>query len=128
MSRGGARPGAGRKPGGALKKPPAAVAVARAEVKKVLAAGKSPLAVLCELAADENRDPVLRVQAAAAVCPFLYPRLSASVVADVSDKVDRPSAQALLSKLSASFARLAAPPETIDIEAAPLTIEHQPPG
>ena len=118
MPRGGKRPGAGRKPGGARAKPPGPVTLARAEVAKVLKAAKSPMAVLCEIAADDNRDPTLRVQAAAAVCPFLYPRLSAAVVADVSEKVDRPTTQALLSRLSQQFARLAAP-QTIDALPAP---------
>jgi hypothetical protein len=114
VPRGGARAGAGRKPGGLRAKPRETIALARAEVRKVLSAAKSPMAVLCEIAADESRDAVLRVQAAAAVCPFLYPRLSASVVADVSPTLDRPTTAALLSKLSQQFARLSAPGETID--------------
>jgi hypothetical protein len=133
MPRGGARPGAGRKPGAAWaeKKPPAAREIARAEVAKVLASSKSPLAILCEIAADETRDPILRVQAATAVCPFLYPRLSAAVVADMTPpKEDRPTTQALLGKLSAAFGRLAAPeaePVAIDAECEPVpeAIEHE---
>ena len=131
MPRGGKRPGAGRKPGGARAKPPEVIAVARAEVKRVLATAKSPLAVLCEVAADETRDIALRMQAAASVLPFLYPRLSAAVVADVSPpKDDRPSTQALLGKLSAAFGRLAAPEpeaEAIDVEFDPIpAIESDP--
>jgi hypothetical protein len=52
MPRGGARPGAGRKPGGARAKPRETIQLAREEVKRVLAAAKSPLAVLCEIAAQ----------------------------------------------------------------------------
>jgi hypothetical protein len=120
MPKGGARPGAGRKPGGATVKPRETIQLARTEVKRILATAKSPLAVLCELSANEELDASLRIQAASAVLPFIYPRLSASVVADVSKEVSRPTQAALLQKLSAQFARLSAPteePPTIDVVA-----------
>jgi hypothetical protein len=115
MPRGGARPGAGRKAGGVQTKPRETIALAREEVRKVLKTAKSPMAVLIEIAADETRDPVLRVQAASAALPFMMPRLSASVVADVSPKLDRPTNDALLDKLSRQFARLLPQGETIDV-------------
>ena len=115
MPRGGARPGAGRKAGGVQAKPRETIAVAREEVRKVLKTTKNPLAVLVEIAADESKDPTLRVQAAAAALPFMMPRLSASVVADVSPKLDRPTNDALLEKLSRQFARLLPQGETIDV-------------
>jgi hypothetical protein len=114
VPRGGKRVGAGRKPGGLRAKPPGPIETARAEVRKALSGAKSPMAVLCSIAADESLDVVLRVQAAAAVCPFLYPRLSASVTADVTGKVSRPTTAALMDRLSRQFARLADPGETID--------------
>jgi hypothetical protein len=124
--RGGKRPGAGRKPGGVRTKPAEIVDLARKEVTLLLKHAQSPMAVLCEIAADENRDPSLRVQAAAAVMPYIYPRLSASVVADVSKSVDRPTQSALISKLNAQFARLSAPAETVEVlapEREPETID-----
>jgi hypothetical protein len=119
MPRGGARPGAGRKPGGERAKPPGPVAIAREEVRKVLRAGQSPISVLCEIAADETRAPELRVQAAAAALPFLMPRLTASVVADVSDRVGRPTTKALVDRLASAFGRLAQsdPPKLIEADA-----------
>lgn len=122
MAWGGKRVGAGRKPGGERRKAPGPVAIARAEVEKVLASAKSPMAVLCEIAADETKDPQLRVQAASAICPYLYPRLNASVTADVSPKLDRPTTAALMDKLSQQFARLAPPGRVIELLPEPERI------
>lgn len=107
MPRGGARPGAGRKPGGERAKPPGPIEVARAEVRRVLTTSESPLAILTEIAANPDVDISLRVQAAIGVAPYLYPRLSASIVANASDKVDRPTTKALVDRLATAFGRLA---------------------
>jgi hypothetical protein len=58
--------------------------MAKARVREVLTTAQDPLAVLVEMAADTANDPQLRVQAATAACPFIYPRLSAGVVANVA--------------------------------------------
>ena len=82
---GGKRPGAGRKSGdawkGASPRDPAVRSLARARVKQVLSEAQDPLSVLTEIAANATLEPQLRVQAATAACPFIYPRLSAAVVA-----------------------------------------------
>ena len=64
--------------------------MAKARVREVLTTAQDPLAVLVELAANNEVDPQLRVQAATAACPFIYPRLSAAVVANLAapDKGD----------------------------------------
>ncbi len=85
MPVGGKRAGAGRKAGAAWasKKPASVRDMAKARVREVLTTAQDPLAVLVEIAASNDADPQLRVQAATAACPFIYPRLSAAVVANL---------------------------------------------
>ena len=73
-----------------------------------------PLAVLVEIAANVDAEPTLRVQAAAHACPYLYPRLSAAVVAQVPASQQHESA-ALVDRIMGKLARF-----------VPVTIEGEP--
>ena len=120
MPVGGKRPGAGRKPGAAwhTKKPAPIRDMASARVREVLTTAQDPLSVLVEIAADRELDVQLRVQAATAACPFMFPRLSASVVA-TAPATARDDTAGLVDRLMHRFARLAPPMVTIDAEAQP---------
>jgi hypothetical protein len=126
MPVGGKRPGAGRKPGAAWKgknpRPEAVRAMAKKRVQEVLTSAKDPLSVLVEIAADEGRDVQLRVQAATAACPFMFPRLSAAVVA-TAPAAARDDTANLVERLMQRFNRLAPPPVTIDAQAEPAQQE-----
>ena len=119
MPVGGKRPGAGRKPGAAWhsRKPEPIRDMAKQRVREVLTTAQDPLSVLVEIAADAGNDPSLRVQAASAACPFMFPRLSAAVVAN-APATARDDTGALVERLMNRFQRLAAPPMTIEAEPA----------
>lgn len=120
MPRGGRRAGAGRKSGDAWasKAPEPVRALARAKVQEILTSERDPLDVLVRLAFDEEQDPTLRVQAAAAAMPYLRPRLSAMVAMNVpAGGAGQVDAQQLLQCLNERLARLA-PPVTLDAEPA----------
>ena len=117
MPRGGARKGAGRKSGDAWKetRPVAVRDMAKARVREVLTTAQDPLAVLVEMAADHSVEPALRIQAAHAACPFIYPRLSAAVVAtSTPDNSSKHDHQALVDRVLGKIARLAPPAPMIE--------------
>lgn len=68
MPRGGARPGAGRKKGGANKLTQEAVA-------KAQAGGKMPLDYLLEIMRDAGEDAARRIDAAKAAAPYCHAKL-----------------------------------------------------
>jgi hypothetical protein len=86
-------------------------------VREVLTTAQDPLSVLVDIAADTEQDPQLRVQAATAACPFMFPRLSASVVATAPASA-RDDTAGLVDRLMHRFAKLAPPTQTIEGEAA----------
>ena len=69
MAKGGARPGAGRKPGVPNKD-------TRELQAKVAASGIMPLDYMLKLMRDSKQDEGLRFQAAKAAAPYLHPTLS----------------------------------------------------
>jgi hypothetical protein len=80
MSRGGARVGAGRKPGAATRMNEEARAAA-------LESGISPLDYMLGLLRDEGEDKLVRFEAAKAAAPYVHARLNstdATVKADIS--------------------------------------------
>jgi hypothetical protein len=82
MANGGARPGAGRKPG-------AATAMNEEARKRALEGGMSPLEYLLGVMRDTNQDAARRLDAAKAAAPYVHARLaSAEIKADVSAKID----------------------------------------
>lgn len=117
---GGKRPGAGRKAGDAWKgqdpAPPDLRGMARARVREVLTTSNDPIAVLIEIANDSSVDVQTRVTAAIGAAPFMFPRLSASVVATAPINAKEDTAH-LIERLSQRFARLVPPAPTIDAEA-----------
>lgn len=117
MARGGARVGAGRKGGAAWsgKKPRCIRDMASSRVRQVLDTANDPLAILVEIANDEEVDVALRVQAASAAAPYMFPRLSASVVA-TAPATARDDTAGLVDRLMNRFARLAPPVPTIEGE------------
>lgn len=123
MPSGGKRPGAGRKPGkawdGVTPRPPDIRTMARSRVREILTTAQDPLAVLVEIANDAEVDVQVRVQAATAAAPFMFPRLSAMVVA-TAPATAKDETAGLVERLMQRFARLAPPVRTI--EAEPVTI------
>ena len=122
MPVGGKRPGAGRKPGAAWKgsKPrsEAMRTAARSTVLKIIQGENDPLTVLCSICADETVDIPLRIQAGHAVAPFLFPRLSAAVIATAPLTAKEDTAL-LIERLSARFGKMLLPSvEPIDGEAS----------
>lgn len=69
MAHGGARPGAGRKPGSANTKTREIADAAAAE-------GVTPLEYMLGILRDENAEPDKRYQAAKDAAPYMHPRLS----------------------------------------------------
>ena len=67
---GGARPGAGRKPGSKNKR-------TRKNIDEAAAAGQSPVEYLLEVMRDPTAEPHRRDQAARDVCPYVHPKLMA---------------------------------------------------
>lgn len=69
MSKGGARPGAGRKPGVPNKR--------TAEITEAIeASGLTPLAYLTSLYRDESNETAIRFEAAKAAAPYVHARLA----------------------------------------------------
>jgi hypothetical protein len=68
--RGGARKGAGRKPGSKTKK-------TRAIAFAATALGITPLEYMLDVLRDPNQCPDLRFEAAKAAAPYMHPRLAA---------------------------------------------------
>ncbi len=129
MPAGGKREGAGRKPGAAWKgkkpRPQPLRDMARSRVREVLATSKDPLAVLIEIANDPGVDVQVRVQAATSCAPYMFPRLSATVVATAPISARDDTAQ-LVERLMHRFTRLAPPaapePGSV-IEGEPIAAE-----
>lgn len=67
MSHGGARPGAGRKPGGANK-------VSREAYERAKEGGVLPLDYLLSVMRDEKSDEAKRIDCAKAAAPYLHPK------------------------------------------------------
>ena len=95
MSRGGARPGAGRKPGTRNKK-------TREQVEAIEKSGLTPLEYLLSVLRDDARETVERMDAAKAAAPYCHARLSN---VEVKGDVDAP----LVTRIE-----LVAPAETQD--------------
>lgn len=70
MPRGGARPGAGRKPGSATKRTREIADAAAAE-------GLSPLEYMLSLLRDPEQSAAVRFEAAKSAAPYVHPKLSA---------------------------------------------------
>jgi hypothetical protein len=117
---GGRRAGAGRKAGDAWKgkvpRPPLAKALAQRVVREVLACDRNPVLRLVEIAYDPKVPVDTQVAAAAAACPYLFPRKSLDVTATVA--LDHPNASAIVDKLLRRFASLPQH-DTIDMPAMP---------
>lgn len=79
MSRGGARPGAGRKKGGANK-------VTQEAVEKAKKGGIMPLDYLLGIMRDKAADEAKRIDCAKAAAQYLHPKLNA---VDVSGEIDQ---------------------------------------
>jgi hypothetical protein len=69
MPRGGARPGAGRKPGSATKR-------TREIADRAADAGLTPLDYMLGLLRDESLPPDMRFEAAKAAAPYVHPKLA----------------------------------------------------
>ena len=106
---GGKRPGAGRKAGAAWHgrdpRPASMRELAKSRVREVLTTKNDPLAVLIEIANDPEVDVQTRVQAASSAAPYMFPRLSATVVAHAPINAKEDTAQ-LIERLSQRFAKL----------------------
>jgi hypothetical protein len=89
--------------------------LAKSRVREVLTTAQDPLAVLVEIAGDAENDVQVRVQAATAACPFIFPRLSAAVVANAPAPNQHDTAT-LVDRILGKIGRMA----------APEVIEHQP--
>jgi hypothetical protein len=117
MPSGGKRAGSGRKPGpswaGKNPRAPDMRAMAKERVREVLTTKNDPLAVLIEIANDPDVDVQIRLQAASSAAPYMFPRLSAVMVAQAPTNA-REETAALIERLSHRFARLAPPAPTID--------------
>src|SRR5690242_6243996 len=111
MPRGGARAGAGRKPGSGWR-PAALRSVAREQLIKTIEDGRDPLTVLVDFAFDESMDPGVRLQAAIAASPYFHPRLSVQAIESTSTNVTVDAA-AVMNRLVDRLGRLA-PPEPAD--------------
>lgn len=91
--------------------------MASARVREVLTTSNDPLAVLVDIANDREVDVATRVQAASAAAPYMFPRLSASVVA-TAPATARDDTAGLVERLMERFKRLAPPAQTIEGELA----------
>lgn len=76
MARGGARPGAGRKPGAVTQK-------TREIAEKAASEGITPLEYMLNVLRNEGEDPDKRFEAAKHAAPYIHPKLSS-----VEAKVD----------------------------------------
>lgn len=82
MARGGARPGAGRKP----ETPNKATAKRQAEVE---ATGQTPLAFLIETFRDATKEHAVRQDAAKAAAQYVHPKLAAIHTTENKDSTIR---------------------------------------
>jgi hypothetical protein len=94
--------------------------MASARVREVLTTANDPLAVLVEIANDTDVDVQVRVQAATAAAPFMFPRLSAAVVA-MAPASAKHDTERLVERLMTRFQRLAGP--VIEQEPPPQLVE-----
>jgi hypothetical protein len=67
MAHGGARPGAGRKPGGANK-------LSKEAYERAKDSGELPLDYMLRVMRDENADEARRVDCAKAAAPYIHPK------------------------------------------------------
>lgn len=67
MAHGGARPGAGRKPGGASK-------LSQEAYERAKESGELPLDYLLRVMRDTNADEARRIDCAKAAAPYLHPK------------------------------------------------------
>jgi hypothetical protein len=118
---GGAREGSGRKPGSgwASPRPLPVREAARIAVKRALAGPDNPIDILLSIAGNDDVDVSTRVVAAAHAAPYMFPKLSASVVATTQSAVSGTDVMALMSKLTDRIGRLAPPTTTIEHEFEP---------
>ncbi len=93
--------------------------MANARVREVLTTASDPLAVLVEIANDPSVDVQVRVQAASSAAPFMFPRLSAAVVA-TAPATAKDETAGLIERLMRRFERLAPPVATIEGDAVPV--------
>jgi hypothetical protein len=81
VARGGARPGAGRKAGGANR-------VTREAVKKAEAGGEMPLDFLLRIMRNDEADESKRIDCAKAAAQYVHPKLNAiDLNAEVDHKI-----------------------------------------
>ena len=114
-----------RKTAGKPARPKAIREMAKARVREVLASSKDPLAVLIEIANDPGVDVQVRVQAATSCAPYMFPRLSATVVATAPMSARDDTAN-LVERLMQRFTRLvppAVPEPSCLIEGEPIAAE-----
>ena len=120
MPRGGKRAGAGRKPGvgkGNYVREGSNRTLARATVTKLLTADKNPLFVLVDLAFDADNDVHVRLSAALGAMPYIQPRLSGVINANVQAPASADQSE-LMRKLLGQIAKIeASRPPTIEAEA-----------
>jgi hypothetical protein len=123
-TRGGKREGAGRPKMQPVLNPPAAYnpRVDRQSIKELVALypDRDPLRVLVGFAGDPKLPPNLRIAAAAAAAPFIYPKLSAVAVS----RDNAPPSEANVERLRAQLLRAMSQPmldDTPPQQQAPLT-------
>jgi hypothetical protein len=107
---GGARKGAGRKPGTGWL--PAAKKLRSATVTRlraIVGSEKDPLNQVVDMVLSDDLDIQTRLNAAAICLPYLYPRLSATTV-DSRSTVVQIDGNALIAKINARLERLAEMP------------------
>lgn len=83
MPSGGKRIGAGRKPGPRTPVERVKRSLSAAAIRRIHAEERDPLQRLVEIAFDADAPLELQLQAAASATPYLHPKLSAMVVAQV---------------------------------------------
>jgi hypothetical protein len=97
--------------------------VTRARLADLLRTGKDPLDVLIAIAFNDEIDVSLRIQAAAAACPFMHPKLSNQTI-DSRSLHATIDAAGVVASLEQRLARLASPTPTVDV--VPLLPEPLP--
>jgi hypothetical protein len=120
---GGRRPGAGKKPGVKIRPAtPSLRAVAAERLSKHAGTETDPLNIVLAIAADTGLDVSTRLNAAAIVLPYMYPRLSQTQV-DARHVYTTVDATQVLERLSDRLERLSkpepAPPALIEAKAEP---------
>ena len=81
----------------------------------MLTTHNDPIAVLVEIANDPDVDVQVRVSAAIGAAPFMFPRLSAAVVA-TAPLGSKDTTAAIIERLTRKFARLVQPSPLIEAE------------